>query len=158
MSPCCGWQRLFCFSEIDTTFKASRLFVGLFVSTFDFTTFDFWPFIVVKTGDLRKKSEKVAKNCDILPISRFYHPKMPEIPRNQTEIQPPAGVLCVVRAVCAAWRVRRSIPGVSGVGGILIRVNRKTALRGLHRVLSAYVIRSASLRASVPAVARCGAV
>ena len=65
------------------------------------------------------------------------------------------GVLCVVRAVCAVWRVRRSISGVRGAGGILIRVNRKTALRGLWRVLGACVIRSAS---AAGIRARCGAL
>ena len=50
---------------------------GFFVATFDFTTFDFWPFIAVKTGDLRKKSRKVVKNCDIFPISSIFQAKIP---------------------------------------------------------------------------------
>jgi hypothetical protein len=50
---------------------------GFFVATFDFTTFDFWPFIAVKTGDSVKKSRKVAKNCDILPTSSIFQEKFP---------------------------------------------------------------------------------
>lgn len=57
----------------------------------------------------------MAKNCDILPISRFYHPEMPEIPRNQAENQPPGrrsvwrscGVCCVARQAVNFRRFRR---------------------------------------------------
>lgn len=35
--------------------KPSKTFGGFVFFATTFTTFDFWPFIVVKTGDLRKK-------------------------------------------------------------------------------------------------------
>ena len=101
---------------------------GFFVATFDFTTFDFWPFIAVKTGDSVKKEQKSGQKLRHFPNIQHFPGKYSHFRSRSGR---GCGSPCGVRAVCAVWRVRRAISGVRGAGGILISVNRKTALRGL---------------------------